>query len=361
MHRVSLSAPGRVSWRIAVASCLWACCLGPTGSASPTPSQNAAAFAAGAAITKQSYHWDAIVDGLPRTATTTRVPLPGASLTTLSWNPVDSAAYQWKTIDSVAVACTLVATFTGPFSTWTAPRGTVTELTWSQGGTTHFLMPWVTAGQTLRDYLRDTYFTGSFVPSPADAQRRIVQSLGMPADEGTTKGLALFWVPLENLARPAYSADIASQLLPLSTYGDGSYAATTVGAPAGVAYLDDGDTTKTLGTISDFVEWNQARTNYPWTAMGYTFNWNALQTSPTDSLLGFDPLAPMSAVGVSEFVVSAGSKIVNEGFVPNHLLGQWAANQIWAIPEIDPAGLGATLALVTAALGLLERRRRKIA
>jgi hypothetical protein len=30
-----------------------------------------------------------------------------------------------------------------------------------------------------------------------------------------------------------------------------------------------------------------------------------------------------------------------------------------AVPEIDPAGMGSVLALVTGALGLLERRRLK--
>jgi hypothetical protein len=32
-----------------------------------------------------------------------------------------------------------------------------------------------------------------------------------------------------------------------------------------------------------------------------------------------------------------------------------------AVPEIDPAGMGSVLALVTGALGLLERRRLKVA
>lgn len=351
------SSSCRVSWPSTVTACLWACFFAAAGSAEPTPSQNAAAFAAGASITKLSYHWDAVSGGVPQTATTSRVPLPGSTLTTLSWNPADPQSYQWKTIDSVEVECTLVASFTSPFSTWTAPRGTVTELSWSQGGTTHFIMPWVTAGESLRHYLHDTYFAGSFVPSPLEAQHRIQQAVGLPVDDEITKGLALFWVPLANLARPAYSADVSSQLPSLSTYGDGSYAATPVGAPAGFTYLDDGDPTRTFDTLTDFVEWNQAQTNYPWTAMGYTYNWNALQNSLADPTLGYDPLAPASTVGVSEFIVSAGSKIVNEGFVTNPRLGLWAANGIWSIPEIDPNGIGCVVAFVTGVLGLLERRR----
>jgi hypothetical protein len=34
---------------------------------------------------------------------------------------------------------------------------------------------------------------------------------------------------------------------------------------------------------------------------------------------------------------------------------------ISAVPEIDPAGMGSVIALVTGALGLVERRRLKIA
>ena len=134
-------------------------------------------------------------------------------------------------------------------------------------------------------------------------------------------------MPLANLARPAYSADISSPLPLLPTYGDGSYQTVAAGAPSGFTYLDDSDSTKTFSALADFVEWNQAQTTYPWTAMGYTYNWNALQASGTNPVLGYDPLAPSSPVGVSEFIVSAGSKIVNEGFVTHSDLG------IWAVPE----------------------------
>ena len=301
--------------------------LAAPAAAQPSPAQNAAAFAAATALAKQSFHWDSISGGVPQVATTPRTPLPGTTLTTLSWDPGRPQFYQRKRIDSVDVECTLVATFTEPFATWTAPQGTVTELAFSQSGTTHFIMPWVTAGDSLRDYLRGTYFTGSAVPTPLEAQRRIQQAVGLPANDAPTTGLALFWVPLANLARPAYSADISTQLPALPTFSDGSYQAVAAGAPSGFAYLDDRDSTKTFSTLADFVEWNQAGTTYPWTAMGYTANWNALQASGTNPAFGSDPLAPSSSVGVSEFIVSAGSKIVNEGFVTHADLG------IWAVPE----------------------------
>jgi len=93
--------------------------------------------------------------------------------------------------------------------------------------------------------------------------------------------------------------------------------------------------------------------------MGYTYNWNALQSGRTDPALGFDPFAPASFVGVSEFIVSAGSKIVNEGFVTNSQLGVWAVPGIVVVPEIDPSGLGSALALLAGVLGVCEWRLRR--
>jgi len=338
-------------WPSAMAAWLGACLLSASASAQPSPAQNAAAFAAAAAITRQSYHWDSVSGGVPQVATTPRAPLPGTPLTTLSWNTADPRFYQLKSIDSVDVECTLVATFTSPFATWTASRGTVTPLSATLDGSTHLIMPWVTAGDSLRDYLRNTYFTGSSVPSELETQHRIQQAVGLPTSDGTTAGLALFWVPLTNLARPAYSADIASQLPPLATYGDGSYQAVAAGAPSGFIYLDESDPMRTFETISDFVEWNGAQTTYPWTSMGYTYNWNSLQTSKTNPALGYDPFAPSSPFGVSEFIVSAGSKIVNERFVTN------AELRFWVVPEIDATRRTIVVAFVIAALGVVERRR----
>jgi hypothetical protein len=193
--------------------------------------------------------------------------------------------------------------------------------------------------------LRGTYFTGTSVPSPLDAQHRIQQALGLPTTEDSDRGLAFFWTPIANIARPAYSADITSQLPTLPTYSDGSYQAVTTGAPAGFTYLDYSDDTKTYSTLTDYVEWNQAQTIYPWSAMGYTYNWNSLQTSSTSTTLGYDPLAPSSPFGLSEFIVSAGTKIVNEAFVPNAQLGIWAVPEpsAWVIAILGLTGVGAAV------------------
>ena len=315
--------------------------------AQTTPVQNLVAFRAAATLTNASYHWDAVVSGQPQVATTARSPLPATTLTTVSWDPLLPELFQEKVIDSLPVQCTLVATFTGAFDTWTAPAETVTELTYSQAGTTNFIMPFVTWGGDLREYLRTTYFTADSIPAPALVQTRIQQALGLAPTETTTHGLAFFWVPLVNLARPAYSADIATQLpTPLPTFSDGSYQGLDGSGPVGFTYLDIADSTVTYSTLSEYVEWNQAQTTYPWTAMGYTFNWNSLQDG-FDPSYGVDPLAPALSFGVSEFIVSAGSKIVNERFVTHADLGAWA------VPE--PALLGSGILVV--AVCMIRRPR----
>jgi hypothetical protein len=321
-------------------------CAGSDLFAQTTPAENLAAFRAAAAVANASYHWDTLVSGQPQVATAPRVPLPATTLTTVSWDPLRPDLFQEKIIDSMAVPCTLVATFAGPFGTWTAPAGTVTELTFTVGDTTNYIMPFVSWGGELRDYLRAAYFTSGDLPAPAVVQTRIQQTLGLVPTTATTHGLAFFWVPLANLARPAYSADITTQLpAPLPTFSDGSYQAVAGSGPTGFAYLDIDNSNLRYPTLSEYVEWNQAQTTYPWTAMGYTFNWNSFQ-SGFDPSYGTDPLAPAVSFGVSEFIVSAGSKIVNEQFVTNAELGAWV------VPE--PALLGSWILVM--AVSMFHRR-----
>ena len=52
----------------------------------------------------------------------------------------------------------------------------------------------------------------------------------------------------------------------------------------------------------------------------------------------------------------------NPNFFPSTTVDGWVIGTVVApVPEIDPAGIGSVLALVTGALGLLERRRLKTA
>jgi len=48
-------------------------------------------------------------------------------------------------------------------------------------------------------------------------------------------------------------------------------------------------------------------------------------------------------------------------FSPTTSGGDWIIGSVAAVPEIDPAGMGSVLALVSGALAVLERRRLKVA
>jgi len=114
----------------------------------------------------------------------------------------------------------------------------------------------------------------------------------------------------------------------LTTFSDGSYQPVN-NAPPGFQYVDFADNTKLYTgptSVSEFVEYNQAQTYFPWTAMGYTYNWNSLQDG-SESAYGNDPLHAPNPFGLTEFVVSGGSTVLLDSWVPNSGLG------LWVVPE----------------------------
>jgi len=289
-----------------------------------TSDQNWAAFRAAADLTRQSYHWDSLGGdpASPQVATTPRTPLDFApSLTTLAWDPTRSDLYQTRTINSVEYSCVLVATLTRPHNLWDKPAGTTATLTYQINDTTHLISPWVTAGNDLRSYLQQNYFTSGAAPTPDSVALRMHQSLGMRPTDASSEGIAYFWVPVQHVARPAYSGDPTTPMPVLSTYPDGSYRTTGAGSPIGFTYVDPGDDTRTVPSLGDYIAWNQAGTTYPWTAMGYTFNWNALQDGSQNH--GNDPQRVSSPVGVTEFLVSGGTTVILDSWVPYSQFGSW--------------------------------------
>ena len=327
-------------------------------SAEITPEQQYNTFNGSVVITKQSFHWDNW-DSANRTAveaTTPRVILPVETLSTLTWDPVQPSLYQQKTIGNTTYDCTLVATYTKSYGSWDQPSGTPYQLSYTSGNTTHYTFPWVTSGNSIQSYLRTNYFSSSSAsPTSGDVALRITQSLGVKPVDMDQKGLAFFWVPLDNLARPAYSAGISSQLSFGSdgngthTYADGSYIATNSGTPASFKYVDYLDNTilySGANATSTFVENTQAQTQYPWTAMGYTYNWNFLQDG-TNPAYGLDTGRVTSFVGLSEFVVSSNTTVILESWVSYDQLAAWA------VPE--PGSL-ILLALGTFFLLVFHRR-----
>ncbi len=289
-----------------------------------TPEQNWAAFHAAADLTQQSYHWDSLGGdpASPQVATTPRTPLDFApSLTTLNWDPTRSNLYQTRTINSVEYSCVLVATLTRPNNLWDRAPGTTVTLTYQVNDTTHLISRWVTAGNDLRSYVQQHYFPTGDVPGPDSVALRLQQSLGMTPVDASSQGIAYFWVPIQQVARPAYSGDPTRPMPELSTYPDGSYRTTGTGAPIGFTYVNPGDDTKTLPALGDYIAWSQAQTTYPWTAMGYTFNWNSLQDG--SPLYGTDPQRVSSPVGVTEFIVSGGATVILDSWVPYSQFGSW--------------------------------------
>jgi hypothetical protein len=320
-----------------------------------TPEQNLAAFQGSAGITNLSYHWDAMSGGVPQVATTPRTVLPYApSLTTLVWDPVNRPdLYQQKVIDSVLVNCTLVGTFANPNGFWNQAPGTAKELTFMVGDTTHYIFPYVTAGNDLKSYLSQTYFTTDVAPDSAEVSLRIQQSLGLPAADASTRGLAFFWVPMDNIIRSGYSADPATLPSNLATFSDGSYQPVNANVPGGYHYVDVANNTITYsgpGSIDEFTEFNQAQTTFPWSAMGYTYNWNALQDG-SNPAFGFDPSHAQSIFGLSEFMVSGGSDILLDSWIPYSDFGTWVVS----VPEPG------TYVLLLFGAGVLVLRRRFMA
>jgi|GEM_PF-1151378 len=308
-----------------------------------TPDQQSAAFSAAAAIAKESYHWvgmTADATPVPIEATTARTLLPvSGNLTTLTWTGAETPIYKAiEFSDHITYNCTLVGTFTKPnYGFWDTGLGTDKRLSYMDVDVVHYIQPWVTSGTSLQSYLVQNYYSGmTEAPASADVAMRITQSLGLypvAADVMAQKGLAFFWVPMENIARPAYSSVIGTQLPTLETWGgdtttgNGTYKATNEGTPAGFNYVDFKDD-KILysgsNATTDFIEYNQAETTYPWSAMGYTYNWNALQDG-TVPAYGDDPFHVASAIGLSEFVVSGNSTVMLADWIPYANLGSWAS------------------------------------
>ena len=294
------------------------------GAWAQTSDQNWAAFQAAADLTRHSFHWDSLGGdpASPQTATTPRTPLDAApSLTTLGWDSSRPDLYQVRTIDSVDYQCVRVATLTKPHSLWDQPSGTTATLTYQINETPHLIQTWVTAGNDLKSYLQQHYFSSGEVPGSDSVALRMQQALGLTPVDASSEGIATFWVPIQQVARPAYSGDPTTPMPGLAAYPDGSYRATSTGAPIGFNYVNPVDNTRTLPSLQDYISWNQATMTFPWTAMGYTFNWNALQDG--SPLVGSDPLRVSSPIGVTEFIVSGGAKVVLDSWVPYAQFGSW--------------------------------------
>jgi len=257
--------------------------------------------------TQASFHFST-------TAPTPRVPLAQqpVNLTTINFDAGNTSLYRLiNGTESV-----LVSTFTPYNAFWqTAQSGQ--PLTLHTGsGQGYDIFPWVSVGSDLKDYFATNY---AATLTAGNVDLRISQTLGMPDRTSEARVLAFFWAPIALVLRPAYSADIATQITysGLATYGDTSYQANA--PPAGTEGFQWQDYSYTYYTGSsgfgDFMANNEAGTRMPWTAMGYTYNWNYLEDGQNGR--ANDPFRVGSYVGTTEFVVSAGATVVFDRFVDN--------------------------------------------
>ena len=161
---------------------------------------------------------------------------------------------------------------------------------------------WVTAAPELRRFVSDYRIDGR-KPDRAALGNRLEELLGLPpgADH---KWMVEMWAPADRLFRPSADPEVTDHEASLHFP---HVAAPGAAQPGAVAYL----------TVSEpFQQWYEAMRRkryepesgpaYPWTRLGYTFDWHDLD----------DP------VGLSEFVVMSGSTVVIESKTPTGQYGQ---------------------------------------
>ncbi len=161
---------------------------------------------------------------------------------------------------------------------------------------------WVTAVPELRRFVADYQVDGRR-PDGTALSNRLEELLGLPpgADH---KWMVEMWAPADRLFRPSADPEVTDHEASLHFP---HVAAPGAAQPGSVAYL----------SVSEpFQEWYarmrkkryepESGPAYPWTRLGYTFDWYDLD----------DP------VGLSEFVVMSGSTVVIESKTPTAHYGQ---------------------------------------
>lgn len=129
---------------------------------------------------------------------------------------------------------------------------------------------WTTVAPQLQEFCR------AAEPRDAALELRMEQLLGLPAGTGKDR-LVELWVPAEAVFRPSPDPEIDDS----------------------VAALD-----YPPGTAQSHIDWIEAlkaasygEDGYPWTRLGYTYDWSG----------------EGSEVGLSEFVIAAGSEVIVNG------------------------------------------------
>lgn len=159
------------------------------------------------------------------------------------------------------------------------PDGRVLMVTWTSwsgyDGMEGESMPlavevWLTPSPSMQEFCRATGLHGN------QLTERLEQLMGLPPNNGKDRIVAM-WVPLDGMFRPSPDPEIDDSTASLEF-------------PAGVS-------DEHRMWIEDLEAISYGPDGYPWTRLGYTYDW-----SPDSS----------SNVGLSEFVARAGTEIVIE-------------------------------------------------
>ncbi|TAF31516.1 MAG: hypothetical protein EAZ57_11400 [Cytophagales bacterium] len=138
---------------------------------------------------------------------------------------------------------------------------------------------WVTAAPQLQQWVNKTRFE-------EDTKLRLEQLLGLPPN-GNKKFFIEFWVQPKDLFRPCPDSEITDNACALIFPKDAK--------PEHIQWIND------LRLNSYFMTGNKkdVSQNYPWTQLGYSYDWNPKN---------------ISHVGMSEFVINTNADIVVHKF-----------------------------------------------
>ena len=168
----------------------------------------------------------------------------------------------------------------------TAPKGKVLVATWTSwtGYDTQVgqsvntsRQTWVTAAPELQNFCKKEL---KKVTNQSDRTLRLEQVLGLPPNNGKTRFVE-FWVNPQDLFRPSADAETSDH----TAFGEFTQLPKAVAEqvkPEYVKWFED------LRSKS-----YNATGGYPWTRMGYTYDWGN----------------PKSEIGLSEFVINSGVEI----------------------------------------------------
>lgn len=250
---------------LAACGALLACCVTDAGPSSPParPALHGKDFSSG-----RHSHPDAPAVALPAAylAAVRRAQRATAQDASRQLTPIrpDNRALLWRT--ATGKEQVLVAT-------WTTHRSYYPP----QGVTFVESYPvWVTAAPELKNFCRSHAASGSATPLP----RRLEQLLGLPPDSGH-EFIVELWVAPSDLFRPSADPEITDREAQLTFPEVPGYLSVSAEFKAWYEQTCDARYRPVHGPA------------YPWTRLGYTYDWGA----------------PRAPVGLSEFVIRPGAEV----------------------------------------------------